>query len=296
MRARVAGGAHDRGERLVRRRERNQPRQVVGRRDVRGIEPGGIGEAGALEAELDRLLVHPLDEGRGAAVRHARERAGGGVVGGDQREVQDVVQRDAVVGAEIGGRGGVDVAALDGDFLREVGVVFEEDQRGHHLGDAGDRALVLRVLFPEHLAGLGIEDDGGGGADIRDQRAGRVGLEPGAHRLLERLRAWPVRGPWRRRGHAPAGPCGPARPRPSRPACSATAVREVFFRVGRFSRGGRDEDTKSEQQREQSSYVQRADQTHVSSDTTAAGWDSTVVVNWNANQCSNNAAPTQPEL
>ena len=49
----------------------------------------------------------------------------------------------------------------------------------------------------------------------------------------------------------------------------------------RAFRGRRHEDAEGEQQREQSSYVQRADQTHVSSDTTAAGWDSTVVVNWN---------------
>ena len=151
-----------------------------------GIQPRRVGKAGALEPELDGLFVHPLDERRRAAMRHARERPGRGVVGGDQREVQHVVERDALVGAEIGRRCRVDVAPLDGDFPRQVRVVFEEDQRGHHLRDAGDRSLVLRVLFPEHLAGFRIENDGGRGADIRDQGAVRVGLEPGAHRLLER--------------------------------------------------------------------------------------------------------------
>ena len=128
-------------------------------------------------------------------MRDAREDAGGGVVRRDQREVQDVVQRDPVVRAEIGGRRRVDVAALDGDLLREVGTVLEEHQRRHHLGDAGDRALVLRVLFPEHLTGLGIENDGGGSADIGDQRAGCVGLEPGTHRFLERLEPGLFAGP-----------------------------------------------------------------------------------------------------
>ena len=46
-----------------------------------GVEARRVGEAGVLQAELDRLLVHPLDEGRGAAVRGARERARGAVVG-----------------------------------------------------------------------------------------------------------------------------------------------------------------------------------------------------------------------
>ena len=46
----------------------------------------------------------------------ARQRAGGGVVGRDQRQVQQVVERDPLVGAQIGRRRGVDVAALDGDF------------------------------------------------------------------------------------------------------------------------------------------------------------------------------------
>ena len=85
---------------------------------LRGIEPGRVGEAGALEPELDGLLVHPLDERRGAAVRDAREDAGGGVVGRDQRQVQHIVERNPVVRAEIGRRGRVDVAALDGDLLR----------------------------------------------------------------------------------------------------------------------------------------------------------------------------------
>ena len=283
--------------RLVRRREGDQPRQVVGRRDVRRVQARGIGERRALEPELDRLLVHPLDERRGAAVRDARERAGRGVVGRDQREVQDVVERDAVVGPEIGRRGRVDVAALDGDLLREVGIVFEEDHRGHHLGDAGDRALVLRVLFPEHLAGLGIENDGGGGADIRDQGAGRVGLEPGRHRLLERLEpgacsrargggagARQPRLPGLRRG----GGIGRLLWRP--------CVWSSFAPLRASASRGRNEDAKREQQREQSSYVQRADQAHevLRYDSGWLGFNRCSELE--RTQCSNNAATAQPEL
>ena len=58
----------------------------------------------------------------------------------------------------------------------EVGIVLEEHRRRHHLGDAGDRPLILRVLFPEHLVGFGVVDDGGGGAKIRHEVAARVDL------------------------------------------------------------------------------------------------------------------------
>ena len=65
----------------------------------------------------------------------------------------------------------------------EVGVVLEEHGRGHHLGDAGDRALALRVLFPEHLLGVGVVDDGGGGAHVGHQVAARVDLVARQHRV-----------------------------------------------------------------------------------------------------------------
>ena len=55
-------------------------------------------------------------------MRHAREHARGGVVGSNQRQVQHVVQRQPVVRLEIGRRGGVDIAALDGDFLVRSGL------------------------------------------------------------------------------------------------------------------------------------------------------------------------------
>ena len=86
-------------------------------------------------------------------MRHTGEHAGGGVVGRNQRQVQHVAELEPVVGLEVGRGGGIDVAAFDGDGLVEVRIVLEEDDGRHHLGDAGDRALVLRVLLPEHLAG-----------------------------------------------------------------------------------------------------------------------------------------------
>ena len=136
--------------------------------------------------------------------RDARERAGGRVVGRDEQQVQQVVGRDLVVRVQVRRRRLEDVAARDGDRLREVGVVLEEHRRGHHLGDAGDRALALRVLFPEDLVGFGVVDDRGGGAKIRDEVAAA------------------------RRPCSAAAPCrpsrGPSRPRARAPACSCASA------------------------------------------------------------------------
>ena len=86
------------------------------------------------------------------AVRQARERARRGVVRRDEREVQQIVERDALVGAQVGRRRGVGVDALDRHLLREVRLILEEDDGRHDLGDARDRPLFLGVLLPEDLA------------------------------------------------------------------------------------------------------------------------------------------------
>ncbi len=182
----VLSGPHHRRNALVGGGKRNQAGQVVGGRHVRGIQPRRIGKRRALEPKLERLLVHSLDERRVAAVRHAREESCRRVVGRDERQTKHVVECQPFVRPEIRGRRRVDVAALDGHVLREVGVVFQEHDRGHHFGDARDRPLVLRVLFPEHLTGRGIENDRSGGAHVRHQVAAGVGLVPRRHRLLER--------------------------------------------------------------------------------------------------------------
>ena len=55
-------------------------------------------------------------------MRDAREHAGGRVVGGDQHEVQHLSERQPIVGLQIGRRRRVDVAPLNGDFLRQSGL------------------------------------------------------------------------------------------------------------------------------------------------------------------------------
>ena len=88
--------------------------------------------------------------------------------------MQQIVGRHFVVGAQMRRRRLEHVAARDGHLLREIGVVFEEHGRRHHLRDAGDRSLILRMLFPEHLVGFGVVNDRGRGAQIGDELSGRI--------------------------------------------------------------------------------------------------------------------------
>ena len=90
-----------------------------------------------------------------------------GVVGADEQQVQQVVAGHRVAGPQVGGRGARHVATLDRHRLRQIGQGLQEDDGRHHLGDAGDRAQLLRVLLEQHLVGLGVVDDGGGGARRR---------------------------------------------------------------------------------------------------------------------------------
>ncbi len=126
-----------------------------------------------------------------AVRRDARKRASSGVVRSDQQEVEKILRGDVVTGAQIRRGRVVDVGALHGDRSRERHVAFEEDERRHHLGDARDRSLFLRVRLPEHLIGLGVVDDGGLGADVGHFFAELIDLEARRRELAHRLGAAP---------------------------------------------------------------------------------------------------------
>ncbi len=115
-----------------------------------------------------------------------REHARGRVVGSDQQQMQQVAGRHRVTGTQIRRRRGADVGALDDDFARQVRRVLEEDHRGHHLRDAGDRTAARGVALPEHLAVFRVVDDGGFGADIGNDVAEIVELEARLDRLTQR--------------------------------------------------------------------------------------------------------------
>ena len=176
-------GAHDRRDPLVLRGVRDETRHVVGRRHVVRQQAGRVGVVCAVETELRGFLVHPADESDRAVRRDARQGTRRGVVRRDQQQVQQVVGRDLVVEVQVRRRRLEHVASGNRDHLTQIRVVLEEHRRRHHLGDAGDRALLLRVLFPENLIGFGIVDDRGGGANIGHHLAAGVDLVARQHRV-----------------------------------------------------------------------------------------------------------------
>ena len=142
------------------------------------------------------------DEAFSAQRRRARQHTRRGVVGADQQQVQQVVLGHAVAGTDVGGGRAIDVGPLDHDLRVEVGRVLQHDRRRHHLRDAGNRSLDLRVLLPQHLSGARVIDDGGFGADVGHQRAGFVELEMRLLGLADAPWRWP------RRGRGPGWPAG----------------------------------------------------------------------------------------
>jgi hypothetical protein len=118
-----------------------------------------------------------VDEAFGAKRRDARQGARRGVVGSDEQQVQQVISGELEAGAQIGGRGARDVRSLHRDGRRQGGAAFEKHQCGHHLGDARNRALILRVVFPQDLARHRVVDDGGFGANIRHFAAELINAE-----------------------------------------------------------------------------------------------------------------------
>src|SRR5262249_55403790 len=109
-----------------------------------------------------------------------------------------------------------------------------------HLGDAGDRALVLRVLLPEHLAGRGIENDGRRGADIGHQFAVGVRLVPGrrGQRLLNGAHARDLARARRRAGSRQTGLACLRRRRRIRRFCRRAGGLGGGGRLGRRGLGG----------------------------------------------------------
>ena len=89
---------------------------------------------------------------------------------------------------QIGRRRRAKVGSLDLYRLREVGIVFEVDDRGHHFRDAGDRPLVLGVLLEQDLAGLRVQHDRGRGPDVGNDRTRGVRRELRRQRLAKRAK------------------------------------------------------------------------------------------------------------
>ena len=96
------------------------------------------------------------------------------VVGRDQQQVQQRVNRQPFAAAQIRHRRGPHVHRIDNDLALEIELVLEEHDRSHHLRDAGNRTLLILVLREEDFLGDGVVDDGRLGANVGDHAAAAV--------------------------------------------------------------------------------------------------------------------------
>jgi hypothetical protein len=137
----------------------------------------------SLHAELARLVVHLGDEHREAARIGAAEGVRGAVLRRHQRQVEHVAARQR--GADLEPRAaallGVDVVVGDRDHLVEGQVRLGDDDRGHQLGDRGDRQHRLGVLGEQHLVGVLVEHQGDARLELE-----RIGFVVQAGKLAER--------------------------------------------------------------------------------------------------------------
>ena len=141
--------------------------QLVGRGDVAVIiQAVHTGKAGAGAAQLFGTLVHPGHKGGQVAVRNITGDRAGRVVGaGHQQAVQQVDAAHRFTDAQVDGAavGVLDVLELlgqaggDGDLRVHVLAAFQKQQGCHHLGQAGNVALLVRVLFQNGLVDVRVE-------------------------------------------------------------------------------------------------------------------------------------------
>ena len=130
----------------------DQSRHVVRRRHVGGVAAptGRHTSCWSDRAPAPSLFIRAMKPGH-AERRHARQCPRRGVVRRDERQVQQVADRSP---CRTGLRYVVDAARtserVTTTFRSRSGESFHEHHCGHHLGDAGNRTLILRVRLVEN--------------------------------------------------------------------------------------------------------------------------------------------------
>ncbi len=187
----------DRGDPVVGQVGPCQRGEVIGARGVAGVlQPGGPGEPRAAEPHPHRPAVHPLHEGADGARVVLGEGDGRIVARGQQQAQEEAVERHPPTRLQHADPRTLHPGRLGADhhpLARPVALC--DQQRGHHLGQARDRALVTGVPRPQDLAAVHVEQDPGGGRLLqprahrrrRGRRADRVGIDLGRvqHRRLD---------------------------------------------------------------------------------------------------------------
>ncbi len=133
-----------------------------------GVQPVGADEVRVPQPEPARLRVHHCHEAGLAPMPDVvRKRVGRVVRARDQRGLDQVANRNSLSLPQEDGRLADRGHCLGDGGDRVQARVLERDEHGHELGDARDRAPVLRVGGGQHLPGRPVLDDVGPTLDGR---------------------------------------------------------------------------------------------------------------------------------
>ena len=164
----VAGRGDDGAEQVVLQGGGHDERQVIGGGVVLlVVDAGGVGEVGALTAQLPGLSVHVGHEVVHRAVRRRGQHIGRVTVGLQQHAVQQLLHRQLLPHLEVGHhialprRDVLEAGLADGDHGGggEPPLLdgLHHQQGGHDLGGAGGVGLLIGVLGVQHLPVVGVQ-------------------------------------------------------------------------------------------------------------------------------------------
>ena len=157
-----AAGGNDLGKQRVLQGGAGQQRHIVGGGVVvLGIQAAGGDKMGVVHAQRSGPAVHLPGKLRKAAAQAHGGGAGGVVAAGKQHPDRQRVQRDGIPLLQShAGAFRQDGGIVHRKFLLQV-LPFQRQQRGHDLGGAGHRELLVDILRKQHLAALRFHHDGG---------------------------------------------------------------------------------------------------------------------------------------
>ncbi|MPM86982.1 hypothetical protein SDC9_134075 [bioreactor metagenome] len=146
---------------------------------VQPVQAVRTDKVGVGAAQLFGAVVHQVKKVRQVAAAHIIGHNAGGLVGtGQHHRVQQILCRNLFVRANIGGRAAAAVQlvkniARRGDFgVVKVRHIFHQQQRRHQLGQAGRRALFVRVFLVHHNTGVQVHQINGIGVGVKRRRKG----------------------------------------------------------------------------------------------------------------------------
>ena len=146
-----------------------------------------VGEVRPGAAELCGAGIHPVHEGGNGAAYVFADDVAGFVCRGQQRTIEQVLERHGLARDDAGGAAVVHHAfkagLTGGDAVRQRKLTFfdslDRDEDRHDLRQRGGVCFFIRVFLIEHAAGIRIHEDGGLAAHLRLLQGEGLGRQHG---------------------------------------------------------------------------------------------------------------------